>query len=159
MATCEEHIDINYDEQNDVLYASVGVPQAALSYEMTKDIWLDYVPPNHTVVGITVLNFLQHYPIAERSQLWTTAKAVVEELLRTYPTVPSVEAKESPTPSEEVPAPEPMIRMTPAPWLQICTSAAVGVWMTPPTQSVGLVALFEIPRIHWSQSPVKEDVA
>jgi hypothetical protein len=159
MATFDEPIDVHYDESNDILYGSRGVPQAALSYEISKDIWLDHVPPNQAVVGVTVLNFLQHYPIEDKSRLIAIAKSVVEELLRTYPNVPLLEGDETPIPNEEIPLSEPTIHITAAPWLQIYTSAAAGTCITPPSQSIGLVSLFEIPRIDWSQIPVKEDVA
>jgi uncharacterized protein YuzE len=159
MATFDEGIDVNYDERGDILYASAGPPQSALSYEITKDIWLDYVPPNQVVVGITVLNFLQHYPIADRLDLLTTAKAVVKELLQTYPTVPSFAREEDSMPGDDLTTPKPKISMAPSPWLQIYTSAAVGTHTGSLTLSIGLVSLFETPRIRWSQIPIKEEMA
>ncbi len=159
MASDDDALDLDYDERSDVLYASLGPPQAALSYEITEDIWLDYVPPSRAFVGITVIDFLAHYPIADRSQLLTAAKAVVKEILQTYPAVPSLEGEENSRPDGEITAPEPKIRMVPAPWLQIYTSAAVGTYMAPLTLSIGLVSLFETPRIHWSRTPVKEEGA
>ena len=69
MASKNDMLDVDYDEENDVIYASLGPPQAALSYEISKDVWLDYIPPNRTVVGITVLNFLKHYPVTNKTAL------------------------------------------------------------------------------------------
>jgi uncharacterized protein YuzE len=157
MATVDDNIDINYDERGDILYASLGAPQSALSYEITKDIWLDYIPPSQTVVGITILHFLQHYPIVDRVQLLTTAKAVVKELLQTYPTVPSLAGEENAMPEKGIPSHAPKVSTAPSPWLQIYSSAAVGTYTAPLTQSIGLVPLFETPRIRWSQIPVKEE--
>jgi hypothetical protein len=151
MASPDDALDLSYDERGDVLYASLGPTQAALSYEVMKDIWLDYVPPNRAVVGITVLNFLQHYPVAERTDLLTQARAVVQELLQTYPVVPSDERLEaSPVVGASTNVPQPTVRITAEPWLQISTTvttAAAGIFTQPLTRSFGVVSLFETPRL------------
>lgn len=49
MATFNERIDVDYDEHNDILYTSIGAPLAMLSYEIRKDIWLNYIPPHQEV--------------------------------------------------------------------------------------------------------------
>ena len=89
MASQHDPVIFDYDEQNDVLYASRGSPQAVLSYEISKDIWLDYVPPNRTVMGITILSFSQHFPVPEGMPLLIIASAAVQELLQRYSSVPS----------------------------------------------------------------------
>ena len=91
MASQDDILNMDYDTDSDVLYASLGPPQASLSYEIAKDIWLDYVPPNRAVIGITVINFLRHYPIEDRMQILSAGSAVVKNLLQRYPSVPSDE--------------------------------------------------------------------
>jgi len=151
MASTDDPLDLSYDEHGDVLYASLGPPQAALSYEVAEDIWLDYIPPNRAVVAITVLNFLRHYPVADRTQLLTEARAVVQELLQTYPLVPSDDRMEASAVLGESPNVPPVtIRLSSEPGLQISTTvttAAAGTYMGPLTQSFGVVSLFESPRV------------
>jgi len=79
---------LDYDARGDVLYASLGDPQPALSYAIETDILLNYIPPNPQVVGITVVNFLKHFPCRDVTPVHSHAAAVVEELFRKYPLVP-----------------------------------------------------------------------
>lgn len=79
---------LDYDARGDVLYASIGDPQSALSYEIETDVLLNYVPPNPHVVGITVINFLKHFPRLDATPVHSHATAIVEELYRKYPLVP-----------------------------------------------------------------------
>jgi uncharacterized protein YuzE len=72
---------LDYDAEMDVLYASLGPPQAAVSDEAETDILLRYVPPSRAVVGITIVNFRRHFPAQDPA-------AVVSQLLRKYPVVP-----------------------------------------------------------------------
>jgi hypothetical protein len=52
-------------------------------------------------VGITVLDFLEHYPVEDRRQLLSVAKAVVKDLLEKSDSVPFVQLpKKTPTPNE-----------------------------------------------------------
>jgi uncharacterized protein YuzE len=53
---------LDYDQEGDVLYASLGPPQPAISDEVDDDILLRYCPPHRQVVGITILNFRRHFP-------------------------------------------------------------------------------------------------
>jgi hypothetical protein len=78
----------DYDARGDVLYASIGDPQPALSYEIETDILLNYVPPNPRVGGIAVLNFLKHFPRRESTPVQSHAAARVDELFSKYPLVP-----------------------------------------------------------------------
>jgi uncharacterized protein YuzE len=153
MASDDDALDIDYDEPSDVLYASLGPPQAALSYEIVKDIWLDYVPPNRAVVGITVVNFLQHYPVEDRTQLLTVGKAVVQDLLQRYPSVPSDVGSASSSAFEVT------LRITAVPELQSFTSAATGLYIKLPTSPSGLVMLFETPRVHGGHLVAKDEAA
>jgi uncharacterized protein YuzE len=136
MASQDDTLNLDYDEQNDVLYASLGSPQAALSYEISKDVWLDYIPPNRTVVGITVLNFLEHYPVTNRDVLLEIAQTVVQDLLRRSPSVPIDQGLVT-------------IRMSLTPSLQIIgtTTATAGTYPIPRTHVVGFVSRFETLRI------------
>jgi uncharacterized protein YuzE len=72
---------IDYDEVNDVLYASLGDPRPAITDEVEDDIGLRYCPPNPQVVGITIVNFRRHFPRGK-------AMDIIQRLLRRYPTVP-----------------------------------------------------------------------
>jgi hypothetical protein len=71
-----------------VLYACLGDPQPALSYEIETAVLLNYAPPKLHVVGITVITFLKHYPRRDVTSVLSHATAVVEELHRKYPLVP-----------------------------------------------------------------------
>jgi uncharacterized protein YuzE len=72
---------LQYDEPGDVLYASLGAPQPALTDEVEDDVWLRYCPPQPEVVGITVLNFRRHFPQEEPAD-------VIRQVLEKYPVVP-----------------------------------------------------------------------
>jgi uncharacterized protein YuzE len=72
---------LDYDQEGDVLYASLGPPQPAISDEIDDDILLRYCPPSPQVVGITILNFRRHFPSDEAAE-------VIQRLLQKYPMVP-----------------------------------------------------------------------
>jgi uncharacterized protein YuzE len=72
---------LDYDEEMDVLYASLGPPQHAISDEVDDDILLRYRPPSRDVVGITIVNFRRHFPHED-------AANVIQHLLQQYPVVP-----------------------------------------------------------------------
>jgi uncharacterized protein YuzE len=72
---------LHYDQEGDVLYASLGPPQPAISDEVDVDILLRYCPPSREVVGITIMNFHRHFPSED-------AADVTQRLLRKYPVVP-----------------------------------------------------------------------
>jgi hypothetical protein len=80
--------DLDYDDEVDVLYASRGAPQPASSLEVLDDVLLRYVPPRPEVVGITIVNFLKHFPNLKAKPFQVHAAAVLEELFRKYPSVP-----------------------------------------------------------------------
>jgi uncharacterized protein YuzE len=140
MASQDDTLDLDYDEQNDILYASLGSPQAALSHEIVKDIWLDYVPPHRAVVGMTILSFSQHFAIPDKTQLLVVAKTAVQDLLRRYPSVPS---------GEEVQ----QVQMAVAenPYVQTFTSATYGTRFDRTTMYVGPAPLMKSPDIQSSQ--------
>ena len=143
MASLDDTLELDYDERNDVLYASLGPPQAALSYEITEDVLLRYVPPNRAVVGITIIDFLAHHPVEDRAQLLAAAKTVVQDLLRRYPSVPSDERTQ-----------EPQIASAENRYVQVFTSAAYGTGPDRSTIYVGVAPLVQSPRIQSSQVPV-----
>jgi hypothetical protein len=146
MALKDKILDLDYDEQNDVLYASVGSPQASLSYEVSRDIWLDYIPPSRMVVGVTVLNFLAHHPVTTRDTLLEMAKTVVEDILQSYPLVPLDQQRVT-------------IRMYPAPWLLSVSTATAGIHTIPLTKDVGFVSHFEPLRIQGNRVVAGDTVA
>jgi hypothetical protein len=142
MASLDDTLELDYDERNDVLYASLGPPQAALSYEIMEDVLLRYVPPNPAVVGITIIDFLAHYRVEDRAQLLTAAKAVVQDLLQRYPSVPSDERTQ-----------ELQIVSAENRYVQVFISAAHGTGPDRSTIYVGVAPLVQSPRIHSSQVP------
>jgi uncharacterized protein YuzE len=146
MASKDNTLDLDYDEQNDVLYASLGSPQAALSYEISKDVWLDYIPPNRTVMGITVLNFLEHYPVTNRDTLLEMARTIVQDLLQRYPVVPLDQGRVT-------------VRMSPTPWLLSISTATAGTYAIPLTKVVGFVSHFETLRIQGNRVVAEDTVA
>lgn len=136
----DDTLDLDYDEQNDVLYASLGSPQPAVSYEISKDIWLDYIPPNRAVVGITILSFSRHYAIQDMTQLLVVAKSVVENLLHRYPSVPSGAGRQEVTTA-----------VAENPYVQTFTSATYGAALERGTMYVGPSPLIKSPHIQLSQ--------
>jgi uncharacterized protein YuzE len=88
MAATDRPIKIDYDPRADVLYASIGDPQPALSYELSEDVLLRYVPPRREVVGITIMNFSRQYPLEGGQEFLSSAKAVIQNLLQRYPRLP-----------------------------------------------------------------------
>jgi uncharacterized protein YuzE len=143
MASQDNTLDVSYDNENDVLYASLGSPQAALSYEVSKDIWLDYIPPNRRVLGVTVLNFLEHYPVANRDTVLQEARTIVQDLLKRYPLVPLDQERVT-------------IRINPAPWLQSSSTTTAGTYATPLTKVVGFVSHFDTVRIQGNRVASKD---
>lgn len=87
--------DVDYAEEVDVLYAARGAPQPAASVEVQDDVLLRYVPPYPEVVGITILNFQQHYPLPTGRALHDHAADVLTTLYHAYPKVP-IETLEGP---------------------------------------------------------------
>ena len=90
MASRNECLTLQYDAESDVLYASLGAPQAALSYEVAEDVLLRYVPPSRRVVGVTVIDFTRHYSVQEGGSVDERARAIIEDLLSKFPDVPVV---------------------------------------------------------------------
>ena len=80
--------ELDYDAEGDVLYASRGAPQPAASVEVWDDVWLRYVPGSPDVVGITILQFLEHYPLPAGRALPEHATDVVAALGQAYPKIP-----------------------------------------------------------------------
>jgi uncharacterized protein YuzE len=72
---------LNYDQEGDVLYASLGPPQSAVTDEVDDDILLRYCPPSRDVVGITIVNFRRHFPHEAPAD-------VIHRVLHKYPIVP-----------------------------------------------------------------------
>jgi uncharacterized protein YuzE len=72
---------LDYDQEGDVLYASLGPPQYAVTDEVDDDILLRYCPPSRDVVGITIVNFRRHFP-------HEAPVDVIHRIFRQYPVVP-----------------------------------------------------------------------
>jgi hypothetical protein len=51
------------------------------------DVLLRYIPPCTEVVGVTIANFLKHFPNVQGKPSQAPAAAVIEELFRNYPAV------------------------------------------------------------------------
>jgi uncharacterized protein YuzE len=79
---------LNYDEEADVLYASIDKPQPALSVEMEADILLRYTPPGNEVVGVTLISFQEHFPCPPQKNIYEHAASIVTDLLMKYRVIP-----------------------------------------------------------------------
>jgi uncharacterized protein YuzE len=79
---------LNYDEEADVLYASIDKPQPAVSVEIESGILLRYIPPKNEVVGVTLINFLEHFPCPPQKHIYEHAAGVVTDLLMKYRVLP-----------------------------------------------------------------------
>jgi hypothetical protein len=77
-------LDLDYDEEGDVLYASIGAPQPAAGIEVAPDVVLRYIPLSCEVVGLTTLNFLEHFPLPSQTSLPEHMLAVATRLLQQY---------------------------------------------------------------------------
>jgi uncharacterized protein YuzE len=98
MASINESLTLQYDAEGDVLYASLGPPQAAVSYEVSADVLLRYVPPSRRVVGITIIDFTRHYTVAEGNSVEDRARAIIEALLAQFPELPASLGRPAPSP-------------------------------------------------------------
>jgi uncharacterized protein YuzE len=160
MASYDDLIELEYDERGDVLYSSEGAPRAALSHEITEDILLRYTPPNREVVGITILNFLQHFPLENRKSLLSHAKAIVKDLFQRYRYVPLlIGDEESPMFGDGDPSHGPIEYAGPLPWLQISITTIDDASSDQGTVYPSSFPLIESPSIHWSQAMAKDDTA
>ena len=79
---------LNYDEEADVLYASIDKPQPAISVEIELDILLRYIPPSNEIVGITIIYFQEHFPRPLQKNIYEHAASVVIDILTKYRVVP-----------------------------------------------------------------------
>jgi hypothetical protein len=86
---------LSYDEEADVLYASIDKPQLAVSVEMEPDVLLRYVPPSNEIVGITMIYFQDHFPCPPQKNLYEHAASVVIDLLTKYRVVPKQQLSQS----------------------------------------------------------------
>jgi uncharacterized protein YuzE len=80
---------LNYDEEADVLYASIDKPQPAVSLEIETDILLRYVPPGNEVVGVTLISFQEHFPCPPQKNIYEHAASIVTDLLMQYRVLPA----------------------------------------------------------------------
>ena len=55
--TVSEKIIFDYDQNADVLYASVGTPQPAISQEEADNILIRRHPKSREIVGFTILDY------------------------------------------------------------------------------------------------------
>jgi uncharacterized protein YuzE len=145
MASLDEIIELDYDATNDVLYASLGAPQAALSYELIEDVLFRYIPPSQEVIGITIMNFSEHYPVHDKATMPMAAKPIVQELLRKYPRVPLDEVF--------------TINIAPNSWLLSSSSVAAGTHPDDATKYLSHPALYKSPDIQCSPQPEKDKVS
>jgi hypothetical protein len=81
-------LDLDYDEEGDVLYASIGAPKPAAGIEVVPDVVIRYIPLSYEVVGLTALNFLEHFPLPSHTSLPEHMRAVAMRLLQQYQKVP-----------------------------------------------------------------------
>lgn len=86
--TTETGWQIDYDKESDVLYASLGTPQRALSWEIAPDVLLRYVPPCPDIIGMTIIHCLRHFPCPAQVPLDVHLSAVIHVLWREHPKVP-----------------------------------------------------------------------
>jgi hypothetical protein len=79
---------LKYDEEADVLYASIDQPQPAVSVEIEAEVLWRYVPPSHEIVGLTLIYFQEHFPCPPQKNLYEHVTSVVIDLLVKYRVVP-----------------------------------------------------------------------
>jgi hypothetical protein len=84
----DKPLRLNYNEEADVLYASIDKPQPAVSVEIEPDVLLRYVPASNEIVGITMIYFQEHFPCPPQKYLYEHAASVVIDLLTKYRVIP-----------------------------------------------------------------------
>jgi hypothetical protein len=95
------------------------------------------------VVGITVVNFLAHYPVKDRQQMLTAAQVVVRDLLRQYPSVPFNEEAQATAIISEA-----------HPYVQGLTITTLHNTSSKTTLYIGMLALVQSPDIQ--SSPIAQ---
>jgi hypothetical protein len=113
---------------------------------MIEDVLFRYIPPSPEVIGITIMNFLEHYPVHDKATMPMAAKPIVQELLQKYPCVPLDEVL--------------TINIAPNSWLLSSGSnVAAGAHPGETTKYLSHPALYKSPDVQWSQRPEKGKVS
>ena len=83
-------LQLDYDAQGDVLYATFGPLEPAVSFQIHEhvDVFLRYVPPSRRVVGIFILDFLRNFPNRADVEFRSHVRQVVTEFWQKYPKIP-----------------------------------------------------------------------
>jgi uncharacterized protein YuzE len=81
-------LQLNYDEDADVLYASIDTPQPAITIAIEPDVLLRYIALGDALVGVTLINFQAHFPCPPEQNITDHAATIVRDLLRKYRVVP-----------------------------------------------------------------------
>jgi uncharacterized protein YuzE len=160
MALTNDCLTLQYDAESDVLYASLGLPEAALSYEVAEDVLLRYVPPSRRVVGITIIDFTRHYAVEEGGSLDERARAIIGELLAQFPEVPAFLEGENILPPEQGPLINPPLGLVSSPWVVEVTSQATGDFRGERSQHtlyIGFSTAIASPRFDVGVSGRQED--
>ena len=83
--------ELSYDRDADVLYVSIGSPRPAHTYEEDEGILIRKDPRTGETVGITILDYEEHF--RQLSDLsWLTTKPLPEELIAYLRERPAIQA-------------------------------------------------------------------
>jgi len=58
-------LEYHYDKDADVMYLSIDKPQPAFTMKIAEDFILRLHPKSREVVGITIIDFSQHFSLSE----------------------------------------------------------------------------------------------
>jgi len=68
-----EKIKLNYDDQADVLYISIGDPRPGIAIEANDGNFIRYAQGTDKIIGITILDFAERFipdKIAWKEIIW-----------------------------------------------------------------------------------------
>lgn len=77
-------IQINYDDFSDVLYISFGNPCPGLADGIGDGNFVRIDPYTDEIVGITILNFKEHYKPQPNKDILEFAKKLIPKILEVY---------------------------------------------------------------------------
>jgi len=75
-----KHLSVSYDKASDVLYVSVGEPQAALTVEDRDGVLLRKDPKSGKPVAVTVVDYIHHFRTL-KDVSWIGDRGLPDELV------------------------------------------------------------------------------
>ena len=84
MDTTDKYIDVDYDEESDVLYISLGKPRPGIVLEDDNGRLIRIDPKTNEMIGITLLDLKEHYALTSIEDIQEVAKNIVQETANNF---------------------------------------------------------------------------